>query len=141
MITNSGSVPKDSPMPASFMVCVVDDDEPMRESLAGLLRAAGFDALHFGSAEEFWNAPARSRADCLVLDVTMPGMGGAALQERLGQARPRLPVIFITARIDGSLRAKLLQRGAIDCLMKPFDGDELLRAVRTGLSASRRDPA
>jgi FixJ family two-component response regulator len=117
------------------VVYIVDDDESVRESLTGLLRSFGFDARPFASAEAFLGS-APSDAACVVLDVTMPGMSGAELQGHMLQAGPRMPIVFITARIEDGLRMKLLSRGAVACLVKPFQEDDLLNAVRLATSVA-----
>jgi FixJ family two-component response regulator len=114
------------------LVCVVDDDESVRESLPGLLRTLGYAAEDFASAEDFLASPSLARADCLILDVRMPGMTGPELQRELAVRRPDLPIIFITAHDDEN-RARLLQEGAVDCLRKPFTEDALAGAIRTAL--------
>jgi FixJ family two-component response regulator len=116
------------------LVCVVDDDESVRESLPCLLRTLGYAAQGFASAEDFLASPSLERANCLILDVRMPGMTGPELQRELAVRRPDLPIIFITAHDDEN-RARLLQEGAVDCLRKPFTEDALAGAIRTALGA------
>jgi FixJ family two-component response regulator len=116
-------------------VCIVDDDESVRESLTGLLRSAGFDARPFRSAEHFLAEGDRSAMRCAILDVTMPGLSGADLQERLLEEGLTFPIVFITARTEPTLHTRLLQRGAVACFVKPFHEDELLDTVR---AATRR---
>ena len=113
------------------LVCIVDDDESVRESLAGLLRSIGFETRRFASAEEFLAGCDPSLSKCAILDVTMPGMGGADLQEHLRVKGIELPLVFITARTEPALHARLLERGAVACLVKPFNEEELFAAVRT----------
>lgn len=112
-------------------VCVVDDDESVRESLPGLLRALGFGAEAYASAEEFLASPSLARTDCLILDVRMPGMTGPGLQRELAACRPELPIIFITAHADE--HPQLLEGGAVACLRKPFTEEVLLGAVEKAL--------
>jgi len=116
------------------VICLVDDDESVRESVTGLLRACGLQALPFASAEEFLAAEERARADCLIMDVTMPGMSGVELQERLLLEQPSLPIIFVTARVEEALRARLMARGAVACLVKPFEEEDLLSALDVAIS-------
>lgn len=117
-------------MTPGLTVCIVDDDESVRESLTGLLRSAGFDARPFRSAEHFLSEGDRSAMRCAILDVTMPGLSGADLQERLREEGLTFPIVFITARSEPSLHTHLLARGAVACLIKPFHEDELLDTVR-----------
>lgn len=120
------------------VVCIVDDDESVRESLTGLLRSVGLDARPFASAEEFLDGWDLTSTRCVILDVTMPGMSGAELQEHLIAAGSDPPIVFITARTEEALRKRLLERGAIACLVKPFPEQELLQAVSTALGQARR---
>lgn len=124
---------------ASLRISVVDDDESVRESLEGLLRSTSSAVETFDSAEAFLAAGAELRADCLILDISMPNMTGPELQQELTERGARLPIIFITARADRALVARLLKRGASACLFKPFDEDELLNAIRL-VTDGRRAP-
>ena len=118
---------------ARSLVAVVDDDESVRESLPDLLRALGFSAEAFSSAEEFLASELVSRTDCLVLDVAMPGMSGPALQKELTLRRQEIPIVFITAHGNENVRSRLLEEGAIECLFKPFSEAALLEAVQAAL--------
>ena len=109
---------------------VVDDDESVRESLPDLLREFGFAAQSFSSAEEFLASDEMSRTGCLVLDVVMPGMTGLELQKELKVRGQKTPVIFITAQKDEGLRARALEQGAVELLVKPFSDTALLAALR-----------
>ena len=120
------------------LVVVVDDDESVRESLPDLLRELGFDAETFPSAEAFLESSAVQRADCLLLDVAMPGMGGPALQAELTGARDAIPIVFITAHMDQALRDRVLGAGATACLFKPFTDSALLDALATALQSRRK---
>ena len=113
------------------LVSVVDDDESVRESLPELLRALGFAAEAFSSAEAFLASNVVSETSCLVLDIAMPGMSGPDLQTELTRRRQEIPIVFITANGDRTLRPRLLARGAVDCLFKPFSETALLDAVRS----------
>jgi FixJ family two-component response regulator len=125
-------------MESGSTVCIVDDDESVRESLTGLLRSFGFNARPFESVEDFL-AMRPLNAHCLILDVTMPGMKGTALQERLLLEGKPVPIVFITARTEEPLRMRLLERGAIACLFKPFASEALLRAVQEATRAQYGD--
>ena len=115
------------------LVSVVDDSESVRESLPDLLQHFGFAVQTFASAEEFLAAPIMNETDCLILDVGLPGMSGPDLQQELARRRIPMPIVFITAQGDGSLRPRLIARGAVACLFKPFSDDALIEAVNTGL--------
>lgn len=112
------------------LVTVVDDDESVRESLPDLLREFGFAARSFSSAEEFLASDEMSQTGCLVLDVVMPGMTGLDLQRELKVRGQKTPVIFITAQKDEGLRARALEQGAVELLIKPFSDTALLAALR-----------
>lgn len=115
------------------LVSVVDDDESVRESLPDLLRQFGFAAEAFSSAEAFLASDAVQTANCLLLDIAMPGMSGPDLQEELIRRRLDIPIVFITARGDSTVRPRLLARGAIECLSKPFSEEALLDALNAAL--------
>jgi two-component system response regulator FixJ len=90
----------------------------------------------FGSAEEFLSAGHGRQADCLILDIRMPGMNGLELQRELSATDRELPVIFITAHgSDNDVRARALRAGAVDYLLKPLKEDEVLQAIDTALSS------
>ena len=116
-------------MNAHLLVSIVDDDESIRESLPDLLKEFGFASQTFSSAEEFLASDGISRTKCLILDVAMPGMGGPDLQRELKRRGSNIPVIFITAQRDESLRADMLKLGAVACLFKPFNDTALLDAL------------
>jgi FixJ family two-component response regulator len=118
------------------MVSVVDDDESLRESLPGLLRELGFDAVAFSSAAEYLASDHHARTQCLILDIRMPGMTGPALLRELSLRGSTVPIIFITAHPDDGVRSVLLDQGAVECLFKPFTAAALLGALRDGLGTS-----
>ena len=128
-------------MPMRSLVSVVDDDESVRESLPDLLRQFGFAAEAFSSAEQFLASDAVSETSCLLLDVAMPGMSGPDLQHELTRRRQTIPIVFITAQGDRTLRPRLLARGAVECLFKPFSEAALLNAVRAALRRPDSRPA
>ena len=111
------------------LVAVVDDDESVRESLPGLLRQLGFAAEAFSSAESFLASDVIAETHCLILDVAMPGMSGPDLQQELIRRRQDIPIVFITAAGDESVRLHLIAEGAIDCLFKPLGKTALLDAL------------
>ena len=112
------------------LVSVVDDDESVRESLPRLVKAFGFAVCAFSSAEEFLASGRVSQTRCLILDIAMPGMSGPELQSELKRRQLEIPIIFITARRDETVRAHMLERGAVDCLFKPFSATALLEALK-----------
>ena len=117
----------------SSLVSVVDDDESVRESLPDLLREFGFDAEAFSSAKAFLDSNVVSDTGCLLLDVAMPGMSGPELQQELIRRRRDIPIVFITAGSDESVRPRLIAEGAVECLFKPFSETALLDALNAAL--------
>jgi FixJ family two-component response regulator len=118
------------------LICVVDDDQSVRESLARLIRSVGFGVQVFGSAEAFLSTRMDSEPDCLILDIRMPGMNGLELQRALSTSDRDLQVIFITAHgSDREVRARALGAGAVDYLLKPLREEEVLNAIDAALCA------
>jgi FixJ family two-component response regulator len=115
------------------LVSVVDDDESVRESLPDLLREVGFAAQAFSSAEAFLASDVVSETSCLILDVAMPGMSGPDLQEELVRRQQEIPIVFITANGDETVRPRLLAQGAVECLFKPFSEAALHDALNAAL--------
>jgi FixJ family two-component response regulator len=116
------------------LVSVVDDDESLRESLPDLVREFGYSAQAFSSAEAFLASDYVDQTRCLILDVSMPpGMSGPDLQRELSRRRREIPIIFITASTDKTVRTRLLEQGAVECLFKPFSDTALLDAVNSAL--------
>ena len=114
-------------------VAIVDDDNSMRDALGGLLKAVGFPARAFASAEEFLKSGQQHQTSCLIADIRMPGMSGLELQAQLNTERCRIPIIFITAHGDTKMRIQALRAGAVEFLSKPFDEEVLLESVRAAL--------
>ena len=115
-------------------VSVVDDDESVRESLPDLLKEFGFAVQAFSSAEEFLASDSLGRTNCLILDIAMPGMSGPELQRELTRRMHRIPIVFITAHADETVRLRALEHGAVQCLLKPFSETALLEALNVALS-------
>ena len=115
------------------LVSVVDDDESVRESLPDLLRQFGFAAQAFSSAEAFLASEVVGETSCLILDIAMPGMSGPDLQQELMRRRQEIPIVFITANGDRTVRPRLLAQGAVECLFKPFSETALLDALNAAL--------
>lgn len=114
------------------LVSVVDDDESIRESLPDLIREFGFSAQAFSSAEEFLTSHYVDQTRCLVLDIAMPGMTGPDLQRELTLRGQRIPIVFITAHRDESVRRRVFEQAA-ECLLKPFSDIALLDALNAAL--------
>ena len=118
------------------LVAVVEDDLGVREATQSLLQSTGFATHGFATAEQFLRSRSGRRAACLIVDLTLPGIGGLELQERLQAQGVDLPIIVITAIEDraGRVRARALRAGAVTVLRKPFRDRELLDAVRRALT-------
>lgn len=126
------------------IVFVVDDDDSMREALAGLIRSAGLDVATFASARDFLAHPPAERASCLVLDVRMPGLSGLDLQREIAAGDVAIPIIFITGHGDVPTSVRAMKAGAVEFLTKPFSDDDLLGAIREAVaqdSAARQQDA
>jgi FixJ family two-component response regulator len=118
-------------MDKHWLVSVVDDDESVRESLPDLLREFGLASRVFSSAEEFLASDVVSETKCLILDIAMPGMSGPDLQRELKRRQLQIPTIFITGHRDKAVRSRMLEEGAVECLIKPFSDTSLLAALNT----------
>jgi two-component system response regulator FixJ len=115
------------------VVVAVDDDFRVRDSIARLAASAGLEVVVFPSAEEVLLSGVLARADCLITDVRMPGMDGLELRRQALTGYPKLPVIMISAHVDEAVRQRSLKEGVFEFLYKPFDGEELLRAIQKAL--------
>lgn len=115
------------------VVAIVDDDELVRNALLDLMKAVGFRALAFASAEEFLNSGEQRRTACLIADFRLPGMSGLDLQSKLKSDGQSIPIIFITAHGDEEVRLQALRGGAVEFLTKPVRGEALLDSVRAAL--------
>ena len=118
-------------------VLVIDDDVELRDSLGRLLRSVGLDAQLFASISDFFKSDPPDGPTCLVLDVRLPGQSGLDLQRELAGANRDLPIIFITGHGDIPMSVQAMKGGAIEFLMKPFRDQDLLDAIRVGLSRDR----
>ena len=118
-----------------LLVSIIDDDESVRESLPDLLREFGFAARTFSSAEEFLASDFIEQTKCLLLDITMAGMSGPDLQQELKRRRQEIPIVFITAQRGETVRSRLIEQGAVECLFKPFSETALLKALNAAIRA------
>ncbi len=117
------------------LVAVIDDDESVRESLPDLLKELGLAARAFSSAQQYLASDCIGETRCMILDIAMPGMTGPDLQRELTLRRREIPIIFITAHKDETVRECLLEQGAVECLFKPFSDTALLDALNTAFRA------
>jgi FixJ family two-component response regulator len=112
------------------LVNVVDDDALVLRALDRLLRSAGFEVRTFPSSSDFLARTTAGQPGCVVLDLTMPGLNGLELQERIGDA---CPVVFLSGNADVPASVQAMKAGAIDFLTKPVDREKLLAAVRIAI--------
>jgi FixJ family two-component response regulator len=120
---------------ATPIVFVVDDDVSVRESLELLIKSAGWQPETFASAHDFLSRPRPTVPCCLVLDVTLPGLSGLELQQRIAE-RTDMPIIFITGHGDVPMTVQAMKAGAIEFLTKPFTSDVLLGALAGAIERS-----
>jgi FixJ family two-component response regulator len=118
-------------------VFVIDDDEEVRMSIQGLLKAAGLRSESFGTAEEFLSNKEPDGPSCLVLDVSRPGVDGLELQRKLADAGVRIPIIFITGHGDIPMTVKAIKSGAVEFLTKPFVDEDLRSAIEQAFARDR----
>jgi len=115
------------------LISIVDDDLSVRRALGRLVQSAGYAVATFASAGEFLDSPALAQVACLVLDISLDGMSGFDLKERLAMEHPSLPIIFITALDEATTRERFRRSGVAAQLRKPFDEHTLLQAIRRAL--------
>jgi FixJ family two-component response regulator len=118
---------------SSRFIAIVDDDRSVQVALQDLIESEGLSTLCFGSAEQFLDSGAQHKAACLIADIRMPGMSGLELQTKLKAERCCIPIIFITAHGDASMRTQAMREGAVKFFAKPFDNTVLLEAVHAAL--------
>jgi len=123
-----------SARPAAPTVFIVDDDPKVLMALSRLLRAHGFETCLFESAEAFLAQLDGDVAGCLVLDLSLPGLDGLALQRRLANSGLALPIVFLTGHGDIPMSVQAVKAGAVDFLTKPAAAQTLLAAVRAGFA-------
>lgn len=126
------------PMPIlTPVVFVVDDDISVRESLELLIGTEGWQPRTFETAQEFLKSPRAVVPSCLVLDISLPGLNGLDLQQRIATERTEMPIIFITGHRDVPMTVQAMKAGAVEFLTKPFNDETLLAAIRQALERSR----
>ena len=118
-------------------VFVVDDDPSVRAAIQGLLKSASLRSESFETAEEFLRSKRPDGPSCLVLDVSLPGVGGLDFQRELADAGVQIPIIFITGHGDIPMTVKAIKSGAIEFLTKPFQDQDLLDAIGQALNRDR----
>jgi DNA-binding NtrC family response regulator len=120
------------------LVCIIDDDLSIRESLSDLLASEGKNVKAFSSAQEFLTNPPLETPSCLVLDVQMPGISGLDLQRELGHSDSRIPIIFMTGYGDIPMSVRAMKAGAFEFLTKPCRDEDLLRAIGQAIERGRQ---
>jgi FixJ family two-component response regulator len=116
-------------------VFIIDDDPEVRWSIQALLKAAGLPSEAFGTAEEFLSNQEPEGPSCLVLDVSLPGVGGLELQRKLADGGVHIPIIFITGH--GDIPMTVIKSGAVEFLTKPFIDQDLLNAIQQAFDRDR----
>jgi len=116
-------------------VAIVDDEEGIRKALSRLLRASGLDAESYANGQEFLDAAAEHRPDCVVLDLHMPGMSGLQVLRKLKAAGQRLSIVVITAHDEPETRERCIDAGACAYLRKPLEDRLLLNAISAAMRA------
>ena len=126
-------------MNAGTLVCIVDDDEAIRDSIRLLLYAAGLGSCCYVSADEYLQRSDQLEFDCMLLDIRMPGMDGIEFFRHLQKWKVPFPVIFITGHGDIPLAVNAIKQGAFDFLTKPFKKGELLNKVKAAIDFRRQN--
>src|ERR1700728_3648003 len=118
------------------IVFVVDSDPSVRESLEQLVRAAGWRAETFSSAQQFLARPRSVVPSCLILDVTLPDLDCLELQARVASERPDMSIIFLTGIADVAMTVRAMKRAPLEFLTKPFDAEALLIGIQQAIKRS-----
>lgn len=118
----------------SPIISIIDDDAAARSAVAALMRAKGFEARAYESAEDFLRAGAQETSHCIITDIQMPGLSGIELKQRLNAGNCKIPVIMITARVEQRLHNLALESGVFCLLRKPFKANALLECVKRALA-------
>jgi len=124
-------------MPKRTLISIVEDDELFRDSVAKLVKLAGYAVETFPSAADFLASPLVPETACLITDLQMPGMTGVELHRHLVDAGFRIPTILVTAYPDETTRDRALKDGVICYLSKPVDDDHLERCLRSALESGK----
>ena len=119
------------------IIAIVDDDPSAREGLGSLIRSAGWKAETFASAQDFLGRPGAEMPSCLILDLQLPGLSGLDLQKRMAEVGLEIPIVFLTGHGNIPASVQAMKAGAVEFLTKPFDEEELLRAVQEAIERDR----
>jgi FixJ family two-component response regulator len=123
------------------VISIIDDDPLVRDATNDLIRALGYRAETFASAEEFLRSERMNDTACLITDVQMPGLSGIELQTTLIARGSNTPIIFVTAFPEERIRRRALEAGAIGFLSKPFDEERLIEYLDTALNSRQHGHA
>jgi FixJ family two-component response regulator len=121
------------------IIAIVDDDLSVREGLESLIRSAGWRVETFASAQEFLARPGAETPSCLVLDLQLPGLSGLDLQKRMAEVGLEIPIVFLTGHGNIPSSVQAMKAGAVEFLTKPFDEEDLLRAIQEAVERDRRN--
>jgi FixJ family two-component response regulator len=129
-------------MPASrpfkAVIAIIDDDLSVREGLSSLIRSTGWKAETFASAQEFLARRGAEAPSCLVLNLQLPGLSGLDLQKQMAEAELDIPIVFLTGHGNIPASVQAMKAGAVEFLTKPFDEQDLLRAIQEAIERDRR---
>jgi FixJ family two-component response regulator len=114
-------------------IFIVDDDESVLKALKRLLNSVSLKVETFSSARDFLDYGYGEKAGLLILDIRMPEMSGVELQKKLAKSGSKMSIIFITAHGNAETYRVTMESGAVAFLQKPFEDQELLNAIYTGL--------
>ena len=120
------------------LIAIVDDDPSLREGLGSLIRSVGLQVETFASAQEFLARPGAEAPSCLVLDLQLPGLSGLDLQKRMAEVGMEIPIVFLTGHGNIPASVQAMKAGAVEFLTKPFDEQDLLRAIQEAVECDRR---
>ena len=120
------------------VIAVVDDDPSVRRGLERLIRSVGWKAETFASAQEFLAQPRAEAPSCLLLDLQLPGLSGLDLQKRMAEVGLETPIVFLTGHGSIPASVQAMKAGAVEFLTKPFDEQDLLRAIQEAIERDRR---
>jgi len=120
------------------VIAIVDDDLSVREGLETLIRSAGWRVETFASAQEFLARPRAGALSCLILDLQLPGLSGLDLQKRMAELELEIPIVFLTGHGNIPASVQAMKAGAVEFLTKPFDEQDLLRAIEEAIERDRR---
>jgi FixJ family two-component response regulator len=132
---------REAELPKKPLILIVDDDDAPRNAIKGLMRALGFRAEAFETAEDLLKSDRLRRAGCIIADMQMPHVSGLEMHRRLVGSGTSIPTILITAYPDDSVRTRALEAGIICYLTKPFSKNDLLACIHSALDRGAAGPS